>query len=201
MKAFFDSVRASFGSLSQSQVDGFNILLKATSNLPLRHRAYILATAWHETAFTMQPIAEYGRGKGRPYGAPAGPYGKVYYGRGYVQLTWLQNYKKAALATGRDLVAEPDKAMIPEVAADIIVRGMVGGWFTGKKLDDFTDYVDMRRIVNGIDKAVTIAGYAIKFEKALAVVPADTPIPEHLPAKNWLAVLIEAIISIFRSRK
>jgi putative chitinase len=205
MKSFFDSVRASFGPLSQPQVDGFNILLKATANLPLKHRAYILATAWHETAFTMQPIAEYGRGKGRPYGAPAGPYGKVYYGRGYVQLTWLANYKKAALATGRDLVAEPDKAMIPEVAADIIVRGMVGGWFTGKKLDDFTDYVDMRAIVNGKDKAVTIAGYAIKFERALASVPVTHPgevleKPENANTSNWLTVLIEMLLAIFRSR-
>ncbi len=38
----------------------------------------------------MQPIEEYGRGKGRKYGAPAGPYGKIYFGRGYVQLTWLE---------------------------------------------------------------------------------------------------------------
>jgi hypothetical protein len=59
----------------------------------------------------------------------------------------------------------------------------------------------MRAIVNGKDKAVTIAGYAIKFEKALAAVSPVPDEPAKEPARNWLTVLIEAIISIFRSRK
>lgn len=167
MKAFFDHVRRFFGPLSQPQVDGFMVILNATLSLPMRHRAYVLATVWHETAQTMQPIAEYGKGKGKPYGKPAGPHGKAYYGRGYVQLTWLANYQKAALATGRDLVANPDLAMEPDIASVILVRGMTEGWFTGKKLSDFTSYTAMRAIVNGTDKAALIAGHAEVFEDAL----------------------------------
>lgn len=167
MKAFFDHVRRFFGPLSQPQVDGFMVILNATLTLPMRHRAYVLATVWHETAKTMQPIAEYGKGKGKPYGKPAGPHGKAYYGRGYVQLTWLANYQKAALATGRDLVANPDLAMEPDIASVILVRGMTEGWFTGKKLSDFTSYTAMRAIVNGTDKAALIAGHAEVFEDAL----------------------------------
>ena len=41
---------------------------------------------------------------------------------------------------------------------------MVEGWFTGKKLSDYfnekTDYINARKIVNGLDKADIIAGYA-----------------------------------------
>lgn len=167
MKAFFDHVRRFFGPLSQPQVDGFMVILNATLTMPMKHRAYVLATVWHETAKTMQPIAEYGKGKGKPYGKPAGPHGKAYYGRGYVQLTWLANYQKAALATGRDLVANPDLAMEPDIASVILVRGMTEGWFTGKKLSDFTSYTAMRAIVNGTDKAALIAGHAEVFEDAL----------------------------------
>jgi putative chitinase len=167
MKAFFDHVRRFFGPLSQPQVDGFMVILNATLSLPMKHRAYVLATVFHETAKTMQPIAEYGKGKGKPYGKPAGPHGKAYYGRGYVQLTWLANYQKAALATGRDLVANPDLAMEPDIASVILVRGMTEGWFTGKKLSDFTSYTAMRAIVNGTDKAALIAGHAEVFEDAL----------------------------------
>lgn len=178
MQEFFNIIRQAFGPLDQHQVDGFNVILKATEGMLINHRAYILATAWHETARTMQPIAEYGKGKGRPYGVPAGKYGHIYYGRGYVQLTWMENYKKAGLATGRDLVQFPEQAMIPEIAADIIVRGMSQGWFTGKKLSDYQpfDYANMRRIVNGSDKALTIASYANTMETALRTIP-----PVHKP--------------------
>lgn len=40
-----------------------------------------------------------------------------YYGRGFVQLTWESNYRAAGNAIGIDLVAEPDRALDPSVAA------------------------------------------------------------------------------------
>lgn len=197
MKEFFDSVRSHFGSLSQSQVDGFNVLLKATTGLPLKHRAYILATAWHETARTMQPIAEYGKGSGRPYGKPVGPYGKAYYGRGYVQLTWQDNYEKAGKAIGIDLVQFPEKAMDPEIAALIIVRGMKEGWFTGKKLSQFDSYVSMRAIVNGTDRASLIAGHAEAFDDALEAASEAPTSPElPPPATSHTAKLIAALTAL-----
>lgn len=165
--AFFAQVHSAFGKLDQSQVDGINTLLTALAALPLTHQAYLLSTCWHETAKTMQPIAEYGRGHGRLYGAPAGQYGHIYYGRGYVQLTWLANYQKAGLATGRDLVQFPDQALDPDIAAQILVKGCEQGWFTGHRLADYSNYTDMRRVINGTDKAGAIAGYARAFEKAL----------------------------------
>jgi hypothetical protein len=175
--AFYAAVRASrlFGSsFVHRQVDGIEYILDAAEHrgTPLQFLAYILATAWHETARTMQPIEEYGRGHGRQYGRPVGPYGKIYFGRGFVQLTWLSNYEKAAAELGVDLVKFPEKALELGNATLILFAGMEQGWFTGKKLADYigpngADYVNARRIVNGTDQAEKIAGYARGFEAAL----------------------------------
>ncbi|MDR2062845.1 MAG: hypothetical protein LBQ29_15775, partial [Acinetobacter sp.] len=57
----FDILRRTFGKLTQSQVDGINFLvsvLEEHQELSLAQVAYILATAWHETAKTMQPVIE-----------------------------------------------------------------------------------------------------------------------------------------------
>ena len=74
-KAFFDGVRAKLflGTLSQYQVDGMNAILDEWERrklTDLRWLAYMLATVKWETAHTMQPIAEYGRGRGYAYGVP-----------------------------------------------------------------------------------------------------------------------------------
>ena len=47
-------------SLSQSQVDGMEVILDAgqRAGLPLKHLAYALATAYHETGCKMQPVNE-----------------------------------------------------------------------------------------------------------------------------------------------
>ena len=181
MKAFFDKVREGFGPLSQNQVDGLNTLLSATDSLPLKHRAYILATAWHETGpasskLHMTPREEiWGhtdaqkRYEGRTdLGNTQKGDGYKYRGRGYVQITGRRNYQKASDKVGSDLVNTPDLALNPKIAAVILVDGMVEGWFTGKKLADYSSYRDMRRIVNGTDKADQIASYAETFERALS---------------------------------
>lgn len=183
---FFDNIRYYlFKSLNQDQVDGLNVFLEwyDTKNPPIPERyhiddrclAYILATTYHETAHTMQPIAEYGKGSGKPYGKPAGPYGQKYYGRGYVQLTWYENYCKQdeKLSLGQELVKNADLALDPEIALQVILGGMVDGDFTGKRLGQFftrdvTDWYDARTIVNGHDQASTVAGYAEKFLNAIS---------------------------------
>lgn len=181
MKEFFDYVRSKLGALSIKQVEGFNVILEATMLMPIKHRSYILATTWHETARTMQPIREYGKGQGRKYGTPDPVTGQIYYGRSYVQLTWKDNYQKACkrlkelglIANHLDFVKDPDLVMKPIIAAHIIVIGMKEGWFTTKRLSDYNNYEDMRKIVNGTDKAKAIADYAVIFEHALSIMPAE----------------------------
>lgn len=184
MKPFFDSVRQDFGKLSQKQVDGFNALVREGFNRGLSKPqiAYVLATTWHETATTMQPIEEYGKGKGRPYGRKDSATGHAYYGRGYVQLTWKENYGKMGDLLGVDLVNHPEKALDPAIAAQIIYEGMTRGTFTGKKLGHYInsnmkDYRNARRIVNGTDRAALIAAHAEKFEDALSGI--DAPAVER----------------------
>ncbi|HVL74231.1 MAG TPA: glycoside hydrolase family 19 protein [Beijerinckiaceae bacterium] len=197
--AFFNAVRADFGRLSQQQVDGFNAVLDAWGDADPRFTAYALATAWHETARTMQPIKEHGgaayfkrmydiEGE-RPHVARAlgnltpGD-GARFAGRGYVQLTGRANYAKAGTRVGRDLIGNPDLAMQPDIAARIMVAGMREGWFTGKRLADYfngsvDDPRNARRIINGIDKADVIAGYHRSFLKALQA--AGRPVQPHAP--------------------
>lgn len=183
--AFFASARTTLfgGFLAESQVNGINAILDAwdlTPYLPdLRMVSYALATAYHETDQKMQPIREYGLGRRMRYGAPAGPYKQVYYGRGLVQLTWWSNYDKAdtklhaigLLGPGQSLVQTPDLALQPDIASAIMVHGMLEGWFTGHSLSNFfnsgTDWVHAREIINGMDRAAVIAGYAIHFNTAL----------------------------------
>lgn len=175
---FFARVRADFGKLSQPQVDGFSIVTAALKGWDVTWVAYALATAWHETAHTMQPVKEYGGDKyywrmydidgerpekARELGNEKPGDGVRYCGRGYVQLTGRTNYRKFGIENA------PDDAMKPEVAARIMRDGMERGVFTGKKLSDYLpgDYVNARRIINGRDKAEMIAGYARNFERAL----------------------------------
>jgi hypothetical protein len=185
--AFFDVMRDEFGALSQEQVEGTEALLDAAEEyqLPMNQLAYVLSTSWHETAATMMPIAEYGKGEGHDYGEPCPQYdNQVAYGRGYVQLTWDYNYEKAdsECSLNGALLEDFELALDPVIAAQIIFRGMLEGWFTGKKLGDYvnatvTDYYNARRVVNGTDKADMLAGYAESFEQALRSAKYGEPDP------------------------
>lgn len=176
-----------FGRLTQSQVNGFDAILKACNDyggdaINPTYVAYMLATAWHETARTMRPIEEYGKGRGRRYGQRIDINGSrysnslpIYYGRGYVQLTWLSNYVLMRKLLGVDFVNKPELALDPKHAADIMIVGMLGGHFTGLSLSKcinyglYFEFVKARKIINGTDKDRLIAGYAVKFLDCLEV--------------------------------
>lgn len=174
---FYNRVRQPIfnGKLAQSHVDGFETMFNEWESRQMqdyRQLAYILATCYHESGHTMQPIAEYGKGAGRAYGKPDPETGKTYYGRGYCQITWRKNYQTFSNLLHVDLVHNPDLAMDPKIATDIIFEGMVKGLFTGKKLSDYfnaakEDWVNARRIINGTDCAGLIANYAHTFYAGL----------------------------------
>lgn len=168
-KTFFDKVRKHpfGGTIEQSQVDGLNAILdvweEAIALNDLRHLAYPLATTFHETAATMQPIEEYGKGEGMAYGEVDPTTGQTYYGRGYVQLTWDYNYGKAdqqlGLVDDDSLYWHAENALDPAIAAMVLFEGMAAGWFrqdaNGPHTLDryFSDAVDdpykAREIING----------------------------------------------------
>jgi putative chitinase len=184
-QAFFKVIREKFGSLDQEQVEGFNSLLQAmgAASWPIAWAAYGLATAWHETNRSMQPVEEayYLANKVKNLDAWRQKNLSRYYpwhGRGYVQLTWERNYKNADKELGLNgaLIGDRSLALRPDIAAKIMVRGMEEGWFTGKKTSDYLpangpatleDYRRARPIINAMDKAALIAGQAEAFEAAL----------------------------------
>lgn len=185
--AFFAAVRKAFGKLTKSQVAGFEAILDVWGSAAPAFVAYALATAWHETARTMQPIKERGgtayfkrlydiKGSNprlaKRLGNTEPGDGARFCGRGYVQLTGRANYAKASRKLGVDLVDNPDLAMRPDLAAEIMLAGMTEGWFTGKKLADYfgggkNDPRNARRIINRLDRAADIAGYHKSFLAAL----------------------------------
>lgn len=129
--------------------------------------AYVLATAYHETAHTMKPVREYG---GETYLKKKKYY--PYVGMGYVQLTWLRNYELASKKLGVDFVKEPTLLLKPEYSAPILVIGMKEGWFTTKKLSDYitlqkSNFVAARAIINGKDRAADIAKLALEYDALL----------------------------------
>lgn len=87
-------------------------------------------------------------------------------------MTWANNYSATGQSLGIDLVNDPDRMLEPEVAAWATVYGMDTGLFTGKKLsnyinDEHVDFVNARKIINGLDQAETIAGLAIRLKSIL----------------------------------
>ena len=192
-RAFFDLCRKGVmgPTLDNDEVSGAEFILDAMAGAPISHAAYALATAWHETAHTLQPIKEYGGPRyyhrmydvngERPALAKANGNiypgdGALFAGKGYVQLTWRANYARAGKKLGYPLEGNPDLALRPDIAAQIMRKGMEEGWFTGKAFDHFLppegkatleQFIEARRIINGKDKARQIAEYAVQFQTAL----------------------------------
>ena len=197
---FFREVRLSIfrGRMSRSQVAGLEHLLTVWESEhaddDVRHLAYCLATAWHETAHTMQPVREtlakserqaiarlraWARKlKGRrrqtvlAYAKVHADTGHAYFGRGYAQISWRRNYRRLGACLKLDLERNPELVMKPEIAALILFTGLIEGLFTGFRLATFIegekcDYAAARRVVNGMDRARLIAGVAEEFHGAL----------------------------------
>lgn len=179
--AFFKGVHQLFndfaGAGGPTQIAGLDFLLdewlkpeQAWLRASLPKSAYVFATAYHETAHTMQPVIEtFNLAHDRPGQNPSVetavlrlenawqhgglPWVKTPYwrfdaqhqswlGRGFVQLTFKTNYDKAAQKTGLSLIAHPELMLQPAPAALVMFRGMKEGWFTGRSLDLIDDRID-----------------------------------------------------------
>ena len=130
-----------------------------------------------------------------PYHLPDPVTGQVYYGRGYVQLTWAENYKKMgqAIGMGDRLYRNPDLVLDPEIAAKILFVGMIKGKFRysrrtpprgWQKLSMFfnrqtENWYRARNIINGDLRrnGSRIAGYGRKYLKAIHLVHATSTPP------------------------
>jgi hypothetical protein len=211
---FFDLIRGQIfgGALNADQVKHIEAIVDASAaaGWSIPYAAYGLATAHHETArfvhlkelggvgyFTRmydvrgnRPSLARSNGNVHPGDGPR------FIGRGYVHLTWRNNYRRAGQKIGVDLESNPDRAAEPDIAARIMIEGMQAGWFTGRANRHYLDsnppdYIGARRIINGTDKAALIAGYARDYERALSgagykpgktvTVPVVAPPPPDIP--------------------
>ena len=201
---FFASMRSTLYKLglSQAAVDGMNAICTAFDGFTGSPKctddlAAILATCYIETGPNMNlSVKEYGQGKGKAYGEPAGDYKQVYYGRGPCQITWLTNYTLAEKRTGVHFVQFPDYMCEPKYGIPYMIDAMYAGLFTKKALrgyitpgitTTFASFQQSRAIINGSDKAVQYAGLCVQFQAALhngyTSVPAASPNPNK-PAQN-----------------
>ncbi len=210
---FFDGVRPIFGGkLTAGQVDGLIRIVDYAYKWEYDavELAFVLGQIKHETADWMLPIREgarrfganysneqsiravtqiYNKGIIRTnYALPAGPYKQSYYGRGLIQITWYDNYKKfAALLNKPELISQPDTALDWETSLDIAFIGCRDGIFTGVGMSDYNlpeDFAKARAIVNGDVKknGELIAKYCRAFYAALQATgypfqPAGKPVP------------------------
>lgn len=199
---FFSNYREHFGAIQQNYVNALEFLLDSFEAdktwQMVEHIAYSLATMHIETFIPKtgqryEPVTEFG---GKSYftkydgrkdlGNTDKGDGFKFRGRGYVQITGRKNYSKFARLLNTDLINNPDLALQPDIAFQIMTLGMHKGLFTGKKLTDYInlqicDYRNARRIINGQDRAGEIASLAKTFEKIL--VSAATLIPLNQPSQ------------------
>lgn len=191
-KFFFEQTKLNLfgGHFTTKQVNGLTAILDEWetkySHSDDRWLAYMLATVHHETGRSIQPIEEWGKGKGLPYGSrlkmSKGSNGKripytdtteLFYGRGFVQLTWYENYDKAGKKLKKDFLHHAAQVMEIQNATKIMFFGMTEGWFTGAKLSKYfnattEDWKNARRIINGLDKCELIKDYALKYYASIS---------------------------------
>lgn len=103
--------------------------------------------------------------------------GWMFRGRGMDHCTGRRNYRVTGNDIGVDLIAKPDLLLVLENAVKALHLGMV----TGRYVPGHTfarhlpasgvatrfQFREARRIINGVDKADLIAGYALDFQAAL----------------------------------
>lgn len=183
-KKTYANISLNFGKLSAKQVEGFEAFFdqwNVSGFTDLRWLAYMLATVWHETDKTMQPIEEYGKGKGRKYGGRVWYNGKFYtdipqifFGRGHTQNTWRDIYLKLSKAnkSGWDFVNHPELLLQMKPSIWATFHAMNTGLYTGVKLSQFfnakvNNKIGARKIINGSDKAILIGTYHDKFLKSI----------------------------------
>lgn len=124
--------------------------------------AYALATVEHETDETFEPIEEIqGKLNARRFGYEGG---SNYFGRGFIQITHLRNYREFGkrIGIGLELVKNPGLAKDPEVAAKILAA-----YFKDNNVANLASqgyYVAARTPINPDYNGYSVAQLAYKYE-------------------------------------
>ena len=164
-----DVCRSLNTTMTVKQGDAVRLIAEECDNVGMKDPiafSYMLATCYHESNFL--PQKERRARAGSELRRIQDRYWYTgFYGRGYVQLTHKENYQQFSAIMGHDFINNPDKVLIPEYSAFILVYGMTTGAFTQRRLGHFinpykTDLLGARRVVNGTDQAERIAIHTLK---------------------------------------
>lgn len=123
--------------------------------------------------------------------------GWTYRGAGLSQITGRDNYAKWGIADNPSLATDKAKSV------EILFDGMIAGRFTGKKLADYDvpggyDFVNARRIINGMASAEWFATWAQRYIDALedagrsvgvVAVHEPAPVPSAAPGGMWAMIV------------
>lgn len=162
--------------------------------------AYMLSTGFIESYHYLKPIQLYSRipeGGGKAYfnkydiefnprkakelGNVNKGDGYMFRGRGLVQLTGRENYKKFSSIVRKNLEENPELACEYLYSVPIMIIGMKEGSFTSYKINDFInstkiDYLKCRKVINGMDKAAVFADNARLIEGFLKKTSKNIPV-------------------------
>lgn len=187
----WNQIRLIFGDfLNSKQIEGFNAIIDEFNKLGISDKriiAYVLATCVFETSKKMIPNEETGsdsyffdmyekdgvRGAiGIRLGNIETGDGRKYRKRGFIRILGRASYKNFGNLINKDLENNPDLVLELQTASQLLVEGMLKGWYTGVTLYNYitpskTDYVNARRTVNGVDNAKRIALMAEQLEKTI----------------------------------
>lgn len=213
---FFNIVRPLFsgGRLTERHVEGMEAIYRGCARAGLRpsHGAYAFATAFHETGQRMVPIREafaksdeqmvarleawYKRDKPSWISKPYWRFdadGQTWAGRGLVQITHKENYRKLGDLLGVPLTKNPNLALDLDVAVDCLIVGSQKGLYRGghtferhmpRDVATREEFTAARGIINGDVRrnGPKIADYALTFQRAiLASGGASAPTSEQAP--------------------
>ncbi len=199
-KIFYQALRPALfrKGLQQVQVDRLEAILNELENtgtdLYQEAWAYVLATGYHEarqylayseeggdTYLQRMYDPEFNPTTAKRLGNTQKGDGIKFKARGPAGLTGRWNYYAQGKKLNLPLVDRPELAEQADIAAKIMVRGMIDGAFRrdeqgepyhlARYFNDKTiDFVNARNIINGkLDRADVVASYAEQFNAALQV--------------------------------
>jgi hypothetical protein len=184
---FFTLYTRLISRVNRKQLDGLKTFLSFIEQdkriYDVRQAAYLFAVTQFETGNAWTPIDEIdvrsdfqqyepGTRLGRSLGNTQRGDSKRFRGRGYIQVTGRSNYQKLSERLGLDLIADPELALKPEIAYQILSYGLLEGFFNRRKPEDFftgltADYGKLYAVPGQGPARAVLADIGPKFEAIL----------------------------------
>lgn len=136
-----------------------------------------------------QKLANFIYGNRYGNGPPASGDGYRFSGRGYIQITWRENYEKIGKLVGLDLVGNPDLASSPDHALEVAC-----GFWTFKKINAIADTGDFKAVTRAINaKLVGLDDRRAWLDKVIRVLALPAAPPTEKPSAATVVAVQRAL--------